>query len=537
MYIFKNALKSISRSKGRNILIGIIVLVIAISTCVALSIREAANTAKEETLKNLKITAQISIDRESLMKNASTTDRASLRKAMQSIKELTVSQLQEYAKAESVKSFYYTIKTSMDAGSGIESVDTTSSSTASSTNSTSGSSSQNSANSNSTNSENKDRMGFGMGSQGDFTIIGYSSDAAMTSFVDGTSTIKSGKIFAEGTSNNDCVISDELATYNSLKVGDTITLVNPNKDSETVTLNIVGIYHNDSSTTTSSDQMGGFRAASDPANQIYMSYNAVKSITDTSSKNATTTTDSTTGMTKTDALRAQVSGTYTFASISDYNKFEKEAKALGLSDSYTVTSQDVNTYEQSLQPLENLSKYALYFLIVVLIIGAIILVVLNIFNIRERKYEIGVLAAIGMKKGKIALQFITEIFVVTILAIIVGTGIGAAISVPVTNSLLESQVSTQQTQSQQIDNNFGRQSAGGQGGPNSGYGRISQYSKSNGGFMGSTVNYVSSVKSATDMKVVLELMGIGIILTLISSCVAVIFVLRYDPLKILSNRD
>lgn len=59
MYILKNALKSISRSKGRNILIGIIVLVIAVSTCVALSIREAANTAKSEALKDLNVTAQI----------------------------------------------------------------------------------------------------------------------------------------------------------------------------------------------------------------------------------------------------------------------------------------------------------------------------------------------------------------------------------------------------------------------------------------------------------------------------------------------
>ena len=53
-------------------------------------------------------------------------------------------------------------------------------------------------------------------------------------------------------------------------------------------------------------------------------------------------------------------------------------------------------------PLKNLSTFATYFLIVVLIIGAVILIVLNIFNIRERKYEVGVMTAIGMKKGKVA---------------------------------------------------------------------------------------------------------------------------------------
>lgn len=39
MYIIRNALKCIDRSKGRNVLIGIIVLVIAISACIGLSIR------------------------------------------------------------------------------------------------------------------------------------------------------------------------------------------------------------------------------------------------------------------------------------------------------------------------------------------------------------------------------------------------------------------------------------------------------------------------------------------------------------------
>ena len=39
MYIIRNALKCIGRSKGRNVLIGIIVLVIAISACIGLLIR------------------------------------------------------------------------------------------------------------------------------------------------------------------------------------------------------------------------------------------------------------------------------------------------------------------------------------------------------------------------------------------------------------------------------------------------------------------------------------------------------------------
>ena len=67
MYILKNALRCISRSKGRNCLIGIITLVIAVSACLGLSIRQASENAKNETLENLTITATISFDRQSIM--------------------------------------------------------------------------------------------------------------------------------------------------------------------------------------------------------------------------------------------------------------------------------------------------------------------------------------------------------------------------------------------------------------------------------------------------------------------------------------
>ena len=43
MYILKNSLISILRNKGRNILIGLIILTIACSTTVTLAIRNTAN--------------------------------------------------------------------------------------------------------------------------------------------------------------------------------------------------------------------------------------------------------------------------------------------------------------------------------------------------------------------------------------------------------------------------------------------------------------------------------------------------------------
>lgn len=50
-------------------------------------------------------------------------------------------------------------------------------------------------------------------------------------------------------------------------------------------------------------------------------------------------------------------------------------------------------------------------------------------------------------------------------------------------------------------------------------------------------NYISQVDSATNFRVIVQLILIGILLTIVSGCVAIVFILRYDPLRILSNRD
>ncbi len=553
MYILKNALRSINRSKSRNILIGIIVLVIAVSSCVALSIREASHSAKEKYLEDLEVSAQISIDRGKMMEGF--TDRESMKDMMLNQEDLTLEEMLVFAEVESVKDFYYSGTTSVDAGEDWEPIDTTGIDLNTMDDNT-GSQMTGGVTGMPGQGGQGMRPGMGgmqggfMGLEGDCTLVGYSSDDAMKDFINGTSTVTDGEMFEEGTLDYDCVISDELAAYNELAVGDALMIVNPNDDEISYELTIVGIYHNEQSGQNVEGMMGGFSTAQDSANQIYMSYAALDDMIAKSEETATTTTDEYTGRTTSTALKNQVSGTYLFATVEDYEAFDAQARELGLSDEYTISSGDITSYEQSLEPLNNLSEYAMYFFVVVLIIGGIILAVLNIFNIRERKYEIGVLAAIGMKKWKIATQYVTELLCVTFIAIIIGAGIGAAGSVPITNALLANQIESQSQVAEDRNENFGRgempggmpsgagnempggadgQAPGGFGG----FGGFEDFSD----MMGQMTDYVDEIESATNLTVVLQLMGVGILLTLISSLFAVVFVLRYDPLKIMANRD
>ena len=189
-----------------------------------------------------------------------------------------------------------------------------------------------------------------------------------------------------------------------------------------------------------------------------------------------------------------------------------------------------------------------WFLLVILIIGGVILVVLNIFNVRERKYEVGVLTAMGMKKWKVAAQFICEILVVTMIAVVIGAGVGAVSSVPVTNALLEGQVESQNSQQSQMEENFGRPGDFGGGFPGGNMGGMpggmpSDIPDDIGGknpfddtFKGAA-NYITEVDSAMNLTVVFQMIGVGLLLTLVASAASVLFVMRYDPLKILANRD
>jgi len=506
MYIIKNALRCIGRSKGRNILIGIIALVVAISACIGLSIRQAAESAKTSALEGMSVTANISFALEQNMspgKNPFESgldfDKEAFEDMLKGGTSLSLEEYQRYASASTVEDFYYTLTAYFNGSDGFEKVST-------------GSSSDNLIPEISGGGAGMPSWGGKPGASGDFSIVGYSSWNAMTDFVNGTSSIlEGGSMFADGTSELICVISKSLATYNNLAVGDTIKITNTNLESETFTLTISGIYSSTQSTRS--------------ANSIYMSANALQSIIDTSSEASGD-----------NAVTGELSATYTFADVDGYEVFTEEVYKLGLDESYSVQSSDLLEFEQSLTPLNTLGEMAGWFLIIILLIGGIILVVLNIFNVRERKYEVGVLTAMGMKKWKVAAQFVCEILVVTMIAVIIGAGIGAVSSVPITNALLENQINSENDRNDRFNMNFDPS------------GMIPGGSMPNGNMPGGgknpisnmfsgAANYITEVNSAMNLTVVIQMIGVGLLLTLIASAASVLFIMRYDPLKILANRD
>ena len=590
MFILKNAWRSVTRNKGRNILIVIIVAIIAAAATIGLSIRNAADTTREEGLSSTTVTATIGVDREAMMSQAkqsgdssdssdSDTDQQaapdfeSMRNALDQ-QSLSLDDYESYAKASSVPvSTYYAETTSVNGTDAFQPVESTTSANNRGTDDSSDSSDSSKSDTSGSMpsmSGGQGDMGGGRGgmamTSGDFSLVGFDSDTAVANATNGSFTMSDGKVFGYGKdSEGDVIISSALADFNGLDVGDTITVADLSGDDTTYTLTIVGIYKN---TTSSNTGMGGPMGgtSSDPDNAIYTSVATLKKLGLDAASASDDDKNDADSSTQTSASTTQLSYCYVLSSADDYETFAADVKAAGLDDTYTVSSADVDEYESSLVPLNNLSRFALTLLIIVLAVGAVVLIVLNLFNIRERKYEVGVLTAIGIRKSKVAAQFVLELLIVTMIGIALGVAGGAAASVPVSNQLLAQQVSSQESEASNQMAQFGRNadmpgvpdgqangksdsanSTGGSSKSSSGSDDAAtgnadgqpQGGSQRGGVpgFGQAVDYVSTIDATVNLTVVGQLVLIGLALTLISALAGIVAIIRYEPLQILADRS
>ena len=116
MYILKNSIKSITRNKGRNILIGIIILVIAASSTVTLAIRNTANKLVKDYESAHDIIGTISFNRQQLSEQFKGGEEArkSNIEAFNNIEQLTLENIKNYGQSSNLKSYYYTYSTSLN---------------------------------------------------------------------------------------------------------------------------------------------------------------------------------------------------------------------------------------------------------------------------------------------------------------------------------------------------------------------------------------------------------------------------------------
>ncbi len=489
MFILKNAWISIKRNKGRNILIGIIILIIACACTITLAIKNTAVDLIDSYKNAYDKEVTISFNRENMMKDfdpSQEESRENAKEKFDSIASYTISDVESFADSNYVKSYYYTYGVGLN-GNNIEKAEIES----------------NNDMSNGFGHRKEENM-----SSTDFTLTGYSSLDAMSEFINGTYTMSdiTDNAWDIAFNGNYVFINQELANYNNLNLNDKIKL--EDEDGNTYEFEIIGIFKEN-----------------EEGNQEPMSMfsNSVNTIV--------TNASAVTGITKSNEnLKSTINPTFIIDSYDNVEKLQNEFYEKGLDKNFVLQTNGKEA-TSGVSSIENINSFATTFLSLTLIIGGIVLFVINMINIRERKYEIGVLRTIGISKLKLTMQFVSELVIVSLVALILGAGIGAVSSKGVSNSLLANEINNSNERTEETFKNFG--------GPNMNFENHDHEGTKNEmrGKGMPVVQAYDSIDAVVDIKVLLELLGIGLSLVLVSSIASMVSIQRFSPLTILKERS
>lgn len=313
-------------------------------------------------------------------------------------------------------------------------------------------------------------------------VVGYSEISMMEEFNLGERELDEGSFFdAPG----ECIVSREFADLNNLKLGDSFDLQDVNHtEVEPLRLTVCGIYLD----ITTPQPEGNDWAVTNRRNEILTSFSTLEE-------------HSMTGL--------YVTAEYYLNHPALGSEFEQYVRDNGLHEVYDVNV-DSGSYYQIVKPVERLKNISSMFLAVILLVGCLVLILLSMLSIRERKYEIGVLRAIGMPKGKVVFSLICESVCVLLLCLCIGLGVGGLAAQPVSDVILEEQKELTHQQ------------------PKEG---------SSMADMSGSALALEELKINLAPESILLVAAVSLLLGLFTNIAGIVCIMRYEPMKILSEKD
>lgn len=195
-------------------------------------------------------------------------------------------------------------------------------------------------------------------------------------------------------------------------------------------------------------------------------------------------------------------------------------KAIGQSDdgnNIAEISSDKDKAESTINSLENIAKTSLLSVIICLVVAIAIVFLAMLMVVRERRNEIGIMKAIGAKSRVIVTQFVAESMVITMLASVIGLGIGIVGAAPLTKALTTSSAQTNQTNSDQPAEPGGNSETSGR--PAGGPGRM----------MRQGMNDVGEVVAQVDWTIVLYAVAGCLLVAGLGATAASLVAMRIKP--------
>lgn len=459
MYIIKNAFLNLFRNKGRNLLIAIILLIMMVSSTISLVIFASASKQIEQVQEQLG--AEVTIKR----------NDEKLEGSMAGFQEPSLNQLLAFSKSNklssarvqgSVVSRFINIKT-VNEGSDI-------------------------------NGGVINEEGSAYGQTGyvraNGTLVTTNYNKISDEFINGTRKIVEGSM---PLSSKEILISKDLAALNQLKIGQTFEVkpvqmgIQGVVETKPMKFVVCGIYEDHTN--------------ADPTQMGIATYNR--------RNEAFTLLDE--QMVSTNGDIFTVVGSFTMKNPNEIKALNDELHQTGIPEYYEL-SVNTQAYEQMTAPYQSMKKMTLFFTIGIVLTGGVILVVLSFLSLRERKYEIGVLRAMGMKKHFMIIEMMLETVMISACCIVIGWMIAQPIAKPLAQTMLQTQVEKAQNQIDPLSLNIGGNSSG-----------------------------VEIKETPLDVSLkadtMIEIIFIALLLTTLSSGTAVWMIVRFEPMQILSERN
>jgi putative ABC transport system permease protein len=466
MYIIENAVKNLARNKGRNILIAAITLAIIVSTVVTLTINNAA--AKIIDNIRLDLGSRVEVRQDFIeMRQAGLDGRRDA--SYISIDSFMAFSQSEYLQKSIFNADMYawsnTFRAVDDYGE------------------TPGETTR-------------------VNDNGEVVLVetcklvSISDPEALTEF-GSLREIVAGRMF-EGL--NECVISVDAAALNQLNVGDTIEIRGTYAADKNYHLTIAGIYADSTEPYANFFLRLNGRFADNRRNEIITSFDTLMSA----------------GWETNAGL--DMKNAYYLKNPDDIGKFESELRVNGLPLTYNVAINQA-AYDKVTGPLAGMKGAAVTFMVVILILGAIVLALLSFMAVRERKYEVGVLRAMGMERIQVVFGMLSETVMIASVCLLAGIGLGIIMAQPIADSMLEGRVAV----AQESDTGPSRVLfAGGQ-------------FQTNDNAQGYEPESEISVSLGAD--VIMQIIFITLCLAALSGVIGVAAITQYEPLKILRERN
>jgi putative ABC transport system permease protein len=309
-----------------------------------------------------------------------------------------------------------------------------------------------------------------------------------------------GDYFDESTDDG-VMISTELALAASLNIGDQITLQNVYTAAE-IPLTIIGTY-------TVTDETYD-------ENLIYMNTATTAKFLDESTYNSG------------DYGVSSVTYYLTNAEHKDAFITEATAKYPDLTTDGLSLDIDTSAYDQMVGPITSVGSFATTILIVVIIASVIIVTLIVTLNIRERRYEMGVLLSLGADKLNILGQIFVELVLIGTIFFALSITTSTALARSMGQGLLESQISMNQ---QETDQNFGR-------GQNAGRpGMMGQMNQQFSPTQSAEVEPITTINIEASPSTYLILFILGYFTLILALIIPSINILRYQPKQILTGKE